>query len=93
MAAERVLTVVVYEAEPDEGGFWCEVPELPGCVAQGDDLDELKLCTAYRTPDGRTVDELPTDSELFRRVEPVLETVPGWNASTREARSWNDLPE
>lgn len=32
--------VVVFEAE--EGGFWAEVLELPGCVAQGESLDELK---------------------------------------------------
>ena len=35
-------TVAVYEAEPDEGGFWAEVHELPGCVAQGESLDELR---------------------------------------------------
>ena len=35
-------TVAVYEAELDEGGFWAEVHELPGCVAQGETLDELR---------------------------------------------------
>ncbi|RMG36450.1 MAG: type II toxin-antitoxin system HicB family antitoxin [Gammaproteobacteria bacterium] len=34
------LKVVVHRAE--EGGFWVEVPSLPGCVTQGDDLDELE---------------------------------------------------
>ena len=24
-------------------GFWAEVPELPGCVSQGDTLEELQL--------------------------------------------------
>ena len=33
------IKVVVHEAE--EGGFWGEVPALPGCAAQGDILDEL----------------------------------------------------
>ena len=32
---------VVYDAEPDEGGYWSEVLELPGCVAQADSLDGL----------------------------------------------------
>ena len=32
--------VVVFEAE--EGGYWAEVLELPGCVAQGENLDELR---------------------------------------------------
>ena len=33
------FTVLIHEAE--EGGFWAEVPALPGCVSQGDSLDEL----------------------------------------------------
>ena len=33
------IKVVVHEAE--EGGYWGEVPALPGCVSQGETLDEL----------------------------------------------------
>ena len=33
------VRVVVHE-EPD-GGFWAEVPALPGCVTEGDTMDEL----------------------------------------------------
>lgn len=33
------IKVVVHEAE--EGGYWAEVPALPGCATQGDTLDEL----------------------------------------------------
>ena len=33
------IKVVVHEAE--EGGFWAEVPVLPGCVSQGETMDEL----------------------------------------------------
>ena len=33
------VKVVVHEAE--EGGFWAEVPALPGCVSQGETIDEL----------------------------------------------------
>jgi hypothetical protein len=36
------FTVLVYEGEEDEGGYWGEVVELPGCVSQGDTIDELK---------------------------------------------------
>ena len=32
---------IVIHQEP-QGGFWAEVPALPGCVSQGDTLDELK---------------------------------------------------
>jgi predicted RNase H-like HicB family nuclease len=33
-------TVVVHQ-DP-EGGYWGEVPALPGCYSQGDTIDELK---------------------------------------------------
>jgi predicted RNase H-like HicB family nuclease len=33
------LKVVVHEAE--EGGYWAEVPALPGCASQGDTHEEL----------------------------------------------------
>ena len=34
------LKAIIHQAE--EGGFWAEVPSLPGCVTQGETLDELK---------------------------------------------------
>ena len=34
------LKVLIHKA--DEGGFWAEVPSLPGCVSQGDTVDELR---------------------------------------------------
>ena len=33
------LKVVVHEAE--EGGFWAEVPAIPGCATQGDTFPQL----------------------------------------------------
>ena len=33
--------VLVHEAE--EGGYWCEVPSLPGCFAQGETMDDVLL--------------------------------------------------
>jgi predicted RNase H-like HicB family nuclease len=33
------LTVVIHPAE--EGGFWAEVPGFPGCVSEGETLDEV----------------------------------------------------
>ena len=33
------IKVVVHEAE--EGGFWAEVPVLPGCASEGETMDEL----------------------------------------------------
>jgi len=33
------LKVIIHEAE--EGGYWAEVPSIPGCATQGDDMVEL----------------------------------------------------
>jgi len=33
------LKAIVHEAK--EGGFWAEVPAVPGCATQGDTLEEL----------------------------------------------------
>lgn len=34
----REFMVVIHRAE--EGGYWVEVPALPGCLSQGETLDE-----------------------------------------------------
>jgi len=33
------IKAVVHEAE--EGGYWAEVPAIPGCATQGETLEEL----------------------------------------------------
>lgn len=43
------LKVVVHEAE--EGGYWAEVPSIPGCATQGDTFEEL-LSNIYEAVEG-----------------------------------------
>jgi predicted RNase H-like HicB family nuclease len=38
-SADVKIKVVVHDAE--EGGFWAEVPAIPGCATQGETMDEL----------------------------------------------------
>lgn len=33
------IKAVIYSA--DEGGYWAEVPALPGCITEGDSMEEL----------------------------------------------------
>lgn len=33
------IKVVVHDAE--EGGYWAEVPSIPGCATQGETMEEL----------------------------------------------------
>ncbi len=53
------LKVVVHEAE--EGGFWAEVPAIPGCATQGETFEEL-LQNIYEAVEGCLSVEIPTDS-------------------------------
>ncbi len=43
------LKVVVHEAE--EGGYWAEVPAIPGCATQGETFEEL-LHNLYEAVEG-----------------------------------------
>ncbi|HVW56318.1 MAG TPA: adenylosuccinate synthase [Rhizobiaceae bacterium] len=56
-----------------------------------DGLKEIKICTGYRLG-GELIDYLPAAQGAQAAVEPVYETLEGWNGTTQGARSWNDLP-
>ena len=43
------LKVIVHEAE--EGGYWAEVPAIPGCATQGETFEEL-LKNIYEAVEG-----------------------------------------
>lgn len=43
------LKVIVHEAE--EGGYWAEVPAVPGCATQGETFEEL-LQNLYEAVEG-----------------------------------------
>jgi predicted RNase H-like HicB family nuclease len=56
------LRVIVHEAE--EGGYWAEVPAIPGCLTQGETFEEL-LANIYEAVEGCLsvdVDEPEPDS-------------------------------
>ena len=35
-----IIKAIVHKA--DEGGFWAEVPSIPGCATQAETMDELR---------------------------------------------------
>jgi len=43
------LKIIVHEAE--EGGYWAEVPSIPGCATQGETFEEL-LQNIYEAVEG-----------------------------------------
>jgi adenylosuccinate synthase len=56
-----------------------------------DGFEEVKVGVGYRL-DGSEIDYLPASQGAQARVEPIFETLEGWEESTAGARSWADLP-
>lgn len=60
------IKVIVHEAE--EGGYWAEVPSIPGCAAQGETFEEL-LQNLYEAVEGcLSVDVSPAQINESDRV-------------------------
>jgi len=56
-----------------------------------DGLGDIQVCVGYRL-DGREIDYLPAGEGAQARVEPIYETIAGWQEPTARARSWAQLP-
>jgi adenylosuccinate synthase len=56
-----------------------------------DGFAEIPVGTAYRL-DGSSCAEMPSEVDLLGRVQPIYETLPGWNRPTGDARRLSDLP-
>ena len=64
------------------------------CVTKLDVLDgfeQINICTAYRLH-GETLDAPPLDVTAWSELEPVYESFPGWQDSSRGATRLEDLP-
>ena len=56
-----------------------------------DGFETVSICTGYRLR-GETLDYFPAHAADQALVEPVYETMEGWQETTAGARSWADLP-
>jgi len=65
------------------------------CVTKLDVLDELerlKICTAYRSQN-RDIEDSSTSAYALENCDPVYEEFPGWLQSTRGIKNYRELPE
>lgn len=60
------IKIIVHDAE--EGGFWAEVPALPGCASQGDTMDEVIANVREAIAGWLTVDVRPLPADAPERV-------------------------
>ena len=74
-----------------------QINSLSGfCLTKLDVLDglkEVKICVAYRMPDGREVTTTPLAADNWEGIEPIYETMPGWSESTFGVKERSGLPQ
>ena len=59
-----------------------------------DTFDEIKICTAYKDcRNDKVYTSYPTDVFIHKYLEPIYETMPGWQTSLSDIRKYEDLPE
>lgn len=56
-------------------------------------LDEIKICTGYKLPDGSVIDEYPASLKKLESCKPVYTTLPGWKENIRGTESIAKLPK
>jgi len=56
-----------------------------------DGFAQLKICVGYEL-DGDKIDYFPASVTALERCQPIYEELPGWQASTRHIRQYEQLP-
>ena len=56
-------------------------------------LDTLKICVAYKKPDGSVIRDFPPTLEGLEGCEPVYEEFPGFTEDLSACRKFEELPE
>jgi adenylosuccinate synthase len=57
-----------------------------------DQVTEIPVCTGYRLK-GAEVSEMPATYRALEAIEPVYQSMPGWQTSTRGISQYEKLPE
>ena len=53
---------------------------------------ELKICTAYRLPDGTVTKLVPRNEAVRQKLQPIYKTLPGWTKELKGLTSFTQLP-
>ncbi|MGK7920048.1 MAG: adenylosuccinate synthase [Trichodesmium sp.] len=57
-----------------------------------DELSEIKVCVAYDM-EGERCEDFPSSSLQLAKCQPIYQTLPGWQQSTVNCRTLEDLPQ
>ena len=58
-----------------------------------DGLEELKICTGYKTKSGELLEVSPMAADAYEDLELIYETMPGWSEITFGAKTLDALPQ
>jgi predicted RNase H-like HicB family nuclease len=64
------LKVIVHKAE--EGGYWAEVPAIPGCASEADTFDELLQNLREAVEGCLSIDLAPVETSAADRVLEIV---------------------
>ncbi|EPJ4282448.1 adenylosuccinate synthase [Proteus mirabilis] len=74
-----------------------QINSLSGfCMTKLDVLDglkEVKVCVGYRLPNGEVIETTPLAADDWESIEPIYESMPGWNESTFGVKDKAQLPQ
>ena len=74
-----------------------QINSLSGfCMTKLDVLDglkEVKMCVGYRLPNGEVIETTPLAADDWEGIEPIYESMPGWNESTFGVKDKAQLPQ
>lgn len=56
-------------------------------------LETIKICTAYRTSDGETIEYYPASLKQLADCTPVYEELPGWTEDITGCQTLEELPQ
>lgn len=57
-----------------------------------DTCETVKIATGYRL-DGKEIQHFPASLDDLQRVEPIYESMPGWQEDTSKCRTFDELPQ
>ena len=76
------------------GGFeWLVINKLDALSALDGEFKELKICVAYKDPDGNRIKTVPRSEKTRKSLLPIYEILPAWNEDISKCENFDDLPE
>ena len=68
------------------------INKLDALSMNEDSPTELKICVAYKMPNGEITKDVPRQESLHQALAPVYESLPGWTENLSQMKSFSEFP-